>query len=63
LFALIQRGARSKEEINGFNIGLSLETSVKNCCIETASQRKFTIDHLSIALRDTRMYFMILVQS
>jgi hypothetical protein len=44
--------AKAKEEINGFNIGLSLETSVNELLHPKPLPRgKFTIDHLSIAFK------------
>ena len=46
------RSAKAKEEINGFNIGLSLETSVNELLHPKPLPRgKFTIDHLSIAFK------------
>ncbi len=46
------RSAKAKEEINGFNIGLSLETSVNELLHPNPLPRgKFTIDHLSIAFK------------
>ncbi|HEX3767040.1 MAG TPA: AsmA-like C-terminal region-containing protein [Puia sp.] len=46
------RSAKAKEEINGFNIGLSLETSVNELLHPKPLPRgKFTIDHLSVAFK------------
>ena len=46
------RSAKAKEEINGFNIGLSLETSVNELLHPNPLPRgKFTIDHLNVAFK------------
>ena len=46
------RSAKAKEEINGFNIGLSLETSVNELLHPKPLPRgKFTIEHLTIAFK------------
>jgi hypothetical protein len=46
------RSEKAKEEINGFNIGLSLETSVNELLHPKPLPRgKFKIDHLSIAFK------------
>jgi len=46
------KSAKAKEEINGFNIGLSLETSVNELLHPKPLPRgRFTIDHLNIAFK------------